>query len=104
MQTDRSQYNFRAMVAAADKPAIMDALRNSGNPATRRGAEALHRITMMHAANDYTTAMQHQHAGDALRHLPTGVIDWLVADYLGEHEAVSADVLTRELEAMREAR
>lgn len=99
---NRMQYASKSVIAAADKPAIMAGLRKSGNPAIRRGAESLHRITMMHANNDYNPAMEHQVAGDALFSLPMATIEWLIADYLGEHETMPAAQLNRELYAMRE--
>lgn len=98
----RAQYNHRAIIVACDNAAVVKRLQ--ANPLAKRGADAMHRIAMMHAANNYDAGLTWQYACDAVRDLPTPAIDWLVADYLGDHETIPAAQLARELDAMREVR
>ena len=70
----------KAVIAAADQPATMDRLRQSGNPATRRAAGFMNEITAMHSRNDYD-AKQNQCAQNALYYMPMAEIERLCAAY-----------------------
>lgn len=99
--TNRSQHNHAAVVAAADNPKIVAAYRAAGSHSLRTAGAGMGEIAEMHRRGDYDTARTYQIAGNILGYLPTRNIDWLVADYLGDHASLPAAQLQRELDAMR---
>jgi hypothetical protein len=87
-----TQNAIKAVIWAADAPAITERLSNHGNPAVRKAAEHIGRISSDHARNDYNHASAFQAANDALYYLPMPEIERLCAAYEAEfpHRAVTA--------------